>query len=480
MTAPHLNKLNLPVAHHREGQRHTIGSLRLTEHWFTVPATHGLYFGAGKDAAEEHPAANETITVFAREVVDASDQLTRPVDERPFMVYLQGGPGAASPRPTLDSGWVAHLAKTHRLVLLDQRGTGNSTPLSSATITARGDLEAQVRYLELFRADSIVADAEVVRSFLLAGRQDQRWSTMGQSFGGFLTLSYLSFAPYGLKDCRMTAGLAPIRTQIDQVYQATYSRMAERNEQYYSWYPEDRELARTIADFIGNEEVRMPTGERLSVQRFQMLGHYLGGNTRAHGLHYVLQSAFAEGPRRLSEQFLAAVSADVTHLARPLYAVLHESIYADGPADGSLPGVTGFELSPSPAPTGWSAARVGAQRPEFSPEASCLYFTGEHVFPWYFEQDPALVPLRDLAEALAEKDDWGRLYDHRQLAENQVPLAAAAYVPDVYVDYENSMATARWVKNTAVWTSATHHHDGLGQDGTLILDHLKNLLADMR
>lgn len=120
---------------------------------------------------------------------------------------------------------------------------------------------------------------------------------------------------------------------------------------------------------------------------------------------------------------------------------------------------------------------MAQRRADFSTTANPLFFTGEHIFPWYFTEDPALAPLQELAEALAEKADWGRLYDHQQLANNQVPIAAAAYTPDIYVDYAHSMETARWVGNTRVWTSTEHHHDGLGTDSSVILGHLKNLLS---
>lgn len=465
MVAPTLPIFPAPT--HRVGASHTIGSLKLTDHWFTVPAAHGLVFGKGADAAASSRFAKESITVFAREVTDTSPALTTGADERPFMVYLQGGPGGRGPGPVSDGGWIAELAKTHRLILLDQRGTGNSTPLSARALSSLGSPELQAEYCELFRADSIIADAEIVREFLLAGRTDRRWSTMGQSFGGFLTLSYLSFAPESVRDARMTAGLAPIRAHVDEVYRHTYERMAERNREYYGWYPEDEALAVRIAEHIAKNEETLPTGERLTPERFQMLGNYMGGNGRIHGLHYVLESAFAESERYLSDQFLASVSEQVSFQANPLYALLHETIYADGTD------------SPSPAPTAWSAARMHTERPDFAADAETLLFTGEHIFPWYYEQDPALRPLAPVAQLLAEKDDWGRLYDHDQLAANTVPLAAAAYRPDVYVDYEHSMNTANWVGATRVWTSETHHHDGLGQDGTLILGHLKNLLADM-
>ncbi len=470
----------LPEASYRKGAVHTIKNLRLTDHWFKLPLTHGLSYGKGHQASQDCPYAQDTITVFAREVVDTSAQLTYPPEKRPYLIYLQGGPGGMGPRPVTESGWVAELAKSHRLILLDQRGTGNSTPLSAATITAQGTPEQQAQYLELFRADSIIADAEKIRQILLSERQDQRWSTLGQSYGGFLTLSYLSFAPQGLKDCRITAGLAPIRSHIDRVYQHTLTQTAKRNRQYYSYYPEDIKQAQKINQFLRDHKVILPTGERLTDHRFQMLGVCLGANSRIHSLHYILESAFAEGPNRLSSQFLAAVSSRVSYESAPLYALLHESIYADGPQDGQLTDIPGQQLTPSPAPTNWSAARMAAQRPEFCPQAETLLFTGEHIFPWYYQEDPALRPLQDVAHLLAEKKDWGRLYDHEQLKNNPVPLAAAAYTPDIYVDYDHSMQTAQWVKNSSVWTSQTHHHDGLSADSTTILEHLKNLLANMR
>lgn len=49
------------------------------------------------------------------------------------------------------------------------------------------------------RADSIVADAELVREALMgkADPQHSRWSLLGQSFGGFCAIQYLSAAPQG-------------------------------------------------------------------------------------------------------------------------------------------------------------------------------------------------------------------------------------------------------------------------------------------
>ena len=48
-------------------------------------------------------------------------------------------------------------------------------------------------------------------------------------------------------------------------------------------------------------------------------------------------------------------------------------------------------------------------------------FTGEHIFPWMFEDYGALAPARDVAHELAAHE-WPRLYDPDVLAANTVPI----------------------------------------------------------
>lgn len=38
----------------------------------------------------------------------------------PYLLYLQGGPGFESPRPTEASGWISKACEEYRLILLDQ------------------------------------------------------------------------------------------------------------------------------------------------------------------------------------------------------------------------------------------------------------------------------------------------------------------------------------------------------------------------
>ena len=77
-------------------------------------------------------------------------------------------------------------------------------------------------------------DAEHIRRELGV----ERWSVLGQSFGGLCVMTYLSIAPEGLREAFVTGGLAPIGPRIDDVYRATYARTLERCRRYYERYPE--------------------------------------------------------------------------------------------------------------------------------------------------------------------------------------------------------------------------------------------------
>ncbi|WP_115787404.1 alpha/beta fold hydrolase [Arthrobacter silvisoli] len=430
------------TAGHTVGARHAFRGVRTVEHFFTVPLDHA------------HPGDAE-ITVFAREYVSA-DHTDAEAAALPWLLFLQGGPGGRGNRVTSLSGWMKAAAREFRILMLDQRGSGLSSPVDRNTLPLRGSAEEQAGYLAFFRADSIVADAELIRAALGAAP----WTVLGQSFGGFCALSYLSFAPAGLKEVLITGGLAPLQGPAERVYRATFERVAARNAEYFAWYPEDRERVTRIARHLELHEELLPDGSRLTPERFQMVGSFLGGNTRVDALHYLLEDAFVATPdgERLSDAFLEQVRAQVSRAANPLYAVLHESIYGQGQA------------------TDWAAWRVLGEFPDFRPDADAPLLTGEMVYPWYFEQDPALQPLREVAELLAAKPDWAPLYDLEQLAANTVPVAAAVYRDDIYVDFDLSMETAAAVRGLQAWTTADFHHDGIGEDGEGIFRRLLGMV----
>ena len=422
--------------------------MRTVEHFFTVPLDHGA---TGGDA--------ETITVFAREYV-AAGHSAEEAENLPWLLFLQGGPGGRGNRFGTLGGWSKAAAKDFRILMLDQRGTGLSSVIDRNTLPLRGNDADQADYLAHFRADSIVADAEAIRLAL----GSEPWTIYGQSYGGFCALTYLSFAPEALRQVLITGGLAPLTGPADDVYRATYQRVAARNAEYVSWYPEDREALERIARHLRSTPEALPDGSPLTVERLQMLGAFLGGNTRVDSLHYLLEDAFTDTPEgpRLSDGFLEQVHGVVSRGSNPLYALMHESIYGQG------------------QPTDWAAWRVLDEYPEFRPDAEPLLLTGEMVYPWYFDQDPALRPLREVAGLLAAKNDWKPLYDVRRLATNRVPVAAAVYSDDIYVDRKLSLETAATVRGLQVWETGDFHHDGIADDGEGIFARLLGMVASGR
>ena len=424
---------------------HTTGSLAwmqdgtgIKDHYFILPVDH------------QRPAA-EQLTVYAREyrAPDGAD--------KPWLLYLQGGPGGKGTRPTRVGGWLAEALKHYRVLMLDQRGTGLSTPINRHTLTQRGAPSAQARYLRHFRAPDIVADAEAIRAALDA----PPWVTLGQSFGGFCTLTYLSFAPEGVAGSMITGGLPPLQGPADQVYRATYGRMRARNREYFRRFPKDLETLSKVYRRVRDADNVLPDGSPLTVGRVQGLGMYLGGNTRIDALHYVLEEAFIPGTDDLSDTFLQAVYQQVSRATSPLYLVLHEAIYAQ----------------PGAQPTAWAAQRVLAEFPEFNPaKTDTPLLTGEMCFDWYTRLDPALRPMARATELIAEHANWGPLYDLEQLARNTVPVAALVYTDDVYVDRDLSMTSAAQVANLDTWESDQWHHDGISEAGGEIFRRLHDMI----
>jgi pimeloyl-ACP methyl ester carboxylesterase len=380
-----------------------------------------------------------TIEVFAREVV-APRQRHKAL---PWLVYLQGGPGGKAPRPANRSGWLGHALQDFRVLLLDQRGTGRSSPTSRHTLAALGSPEAQAEYLAHLRAPEIVADAEAIRREL-AG--DEPWTALGQSYGGFCALTYLSFAPEGLREVLVTGGLPSLDASAEHVYHATYPRVAAKTERFRERYPDDQAALDRIADLAADGRLVLPTGRRMTPERLAALGTAFGMSDGFERLHHLLDDAFEDAARdHVSDGFLQEVLVRTSFGSWPLYAVLQEAIYG----------------RPGSPPSRWAAQRVRDTLPDFDPAARPLAPTGEMIYPWMFEQDPALAPLRAATELLHEKDDWSPLYDVDRLGRNEVPVAAAVYHDDMYVDYGLSMQTAGRVRGLRAWVTSEFEHDGL-------------------
>ena len=416
--------------------------LLLTNHEFQIPLDHTVPDG-------------EQITVFGRELVAAGKEEA----DLPWLVFFQGGPGFGSPRPSRKDGWLKRALQDYRVFLLDQRGTGRSTPVNYQTLAHFATAQAQADYLKHFRADAIVHDAEWIRRRLVG--EDSPWSALGQSYGGFCLAHYLSAAPEGLREAIFTGGLPPLNHSPDQVYRATYQRVLAKNQRYYERYPGDVEIVRKITNHLATHTVELPGGGRLSPRRFQQLGIAFGASDGFEQVHYLLETAFvhtAAGPA-LSYNFLRGVENASAFETNPIYAILHEAIYCQETASR------------------WAAERVRAEYPEFDivPERP-VFFTGEMIYPWMFDEYEYLRPLKEAAEILATYNGWPRLYDGAVLQANPVPCVAAVYYDDMYVERALSEEMARAISGIRLWVTNEYEHNALRADGEKVLDRLLKML----
>ena len=379
-----------------------------------------------------------TIQVFLREVSDPE----RRHEDLPLLVFLQGGPGGKSPRPGAgDPPWLGEALKRFCVVLLDQRGTGRSTPVTANRMGAMTAAEG-ADYLACFGTDAIIRDCEHIRARVYGGAT---WTTLGQSYGGFLTLHYLSVFPEALDACLVTGGLAGLSATAEDVYRRTYPRVAAKNRRFARRYPHAVDMAARIADLIDSRAPVLPDGDVLTVRRFQTLGLDFGMAPGFENVLWMMDEAFdPDAESGLSEVFLSQVMAATSFAGNPLFVALQESIYAQNGAR-----------------TRWAAERVRAEHPAFDPSARPLLFTGEMMFPWMFEEIRALRGFRGAVELLAERPFARQLHDPAVLAANDVPVAAIVYHDDMYVDAGLSLDTAEALGNCACWVTNEFEHDGV-------------------
>jgi len=270
------------------------------------------------------------------------------------------------------------------------------------------------------------------------------WTLLGESYGGSIALTYLSDFPDRIDRVFISSGLlGPVSTAED-VVRDTLAMSMKKNAEYYESYPDDAEIIDRIVDHLGDREVVLPAGERLSPDRFRLLGLKFGFAGGLESVHRLVQSAW-DGDD-LAEDFLKAVAATTYLVSSPLF-YLQEYTYG-------RPGCA----------TGWAANRLYTDEPAFRPNARPFYFCGEVFFPWMFRQIAALQPFADVADELARYTEWTSLYDLEQLARNTVPVYAVAARDDLYIPVTQQVRTANLIGSCWLLLSADHSHEGLMND----------------
>eukprot|EP00986_Skeletonema_menzelii_P003701 scaffold1174_cov196-Skeletonema_menzelii.AAC.2 len=483
------------------------------------------------------------------------DDSSSSVDPSRMMLYLQGGPGFGCAAPisglslaSSSSSWAAAVLLSgkvtnadgksfQRIVLMDQRGTGKSSAICKQQLVKMfpdlflldktekegkvvgeefgGDSDARMMllqarqqkalkeatdYLSLFRADSIVRDAEWIREALTnpfpyvdddgndaaSVNGPQPWGgALGQSFGGFCLMTYLSSIQNPPELMYFTGGIAPMNTPVREVYDRLWLRVRERSWKYYEQYPGDVALVKKIVrKLLAHENsadpIILPSGGILTARRFLQIGLALGGSPGSSfaNIHSVINSAFVdEDSDEISNAFLKRIDYEQSFDDAPLYFLLHESIYADG--EGA---------------TQWAAnqsyeGHVQAN-PEFDYRVTCqednsnpTLFFGEMVFPFMAHGDFSELSnsgMRMLSEALAEKSDWLPLFCEANMRAALVDkkksrAAAACYYDDMYVDFECAMKLVQRgcpLEGVKVYVTNEYQHSGLRDDGANVINKL--------
>ncbi len=434
----------------------------LTEHqpglttrslWFDAPLRNGLDVPVAP--GDDHLGEQETVEVFARIVTATGGE------DRPYLVYLQGGPGGESPRPSTSTStpsWLQRALRDYQVVLLDQRGTGLSSPVGS-TVGAGGrspvviglgeqpSAQEQAARLRHYRADAIVGDCEVLRELLGI----EQWTVLGQSFGGFTSLHYLATHPDSLAGALITGGLPPVGHSAHDIYATTWELMAQKSEQHYRRFPGDRDRIRQLTDLAAQGQIVLPNGDVVSPARLRTVGHGLGMSFGSERLHHLLERDHR------SSAFAHDLLVCLPYAGRnPLYSVLHESSMADGVV------------------TDWAADRSLPDAVAADP----TLLGGEHLHRSLFSEDSQLAPFAEAADLLAQ-EQWPQLYPREALARADVPVAAAVYSHDAYVPRDLSIETAALLPDARVWETSEHEHNGLSS-GEDVVDHLIGLLHGTR
>ena len=232
-------------------------------------------------------------------------------------------------------------------------------------------------------------------------------------------MTYLSIAPEGLREAFITGGLPGLDATADDVYRVTYPRGRAKTRRTTQRYPMDAEQAQAGGPPPG--QPRGAAAGRCPAHR----GRPSRPGPDARQQHaaatpcttcWRTPSPAAGCPTRSWHRRRGQLS----FAEAPLYALVHEACYAQGAA------------------TRWSARADPGRVPRIRPgrgrgRRGPLLFTGEMIYPWMFEADPVLRPLRDGGGGDRPARTGRALYDPARLAANEVPAAAAVYFDDMYV-----------------------------------------------
>ena len=324
------------------------------------------------------------------------------------------------------------------MLMLDQRGTGRSTPIGHCRRLTPTSRPTDLAY---FRADSIVRDAELIRARLGV----DRWSVLGQSFGGFCVTAYLSIAPGGAArgaDHRRPAAVR--RAGRGGLRRHLRPHRSPRNRALLRALPRRPRRACGRCRLLDADDVRLPDGDRLTGRRLRQLGHVLGFSDGAERLHALL-----ELPQD-SLAFLHDVADRVRFARNPLYACSTR------------------RAGPTAAATRWAAERVRPPRTT-TPSCSPASTSSRGCFDDYGGARAAARGRRTAGRA-----GLAAALRRRPARRERGPGRGGDLRDDLYVERASRSRPPRSAR-PAAWLTNEYEHNGLRADGERILGRLLDL-----
>ncbi|KAL1850648.1 hypothetical protein Daus18300_012859 [Diaporthe australafricana] len=392
--------------------------------------------------------------------------------KRPIILYLCGGPGADNPpcRVPDMNRWLLH--RGYRILYVDYRGCGESSPVKAKSLKERGMSDQQMAdFIKQFCQDNIVRDLEAIRLCLSAQVEDNadsdassvRWTILGQSYGGYISLTYLSTHPEGLLEVFITGGLPPCGMDIEDYFKVEYAKIVAQNKLFYLAYPDAARLLRDVLgliDQIGPRNIPMTGRGYMSGQKLLTLGRQFGSKVGFPEVYHLLQKIYSDLTKtgKLAPDTIREFEGILHVDERPLYPILLEQTWCTG------------------GPTNWAAERVAADLEGFEylkidshgryPDPSetsvgqPIYFNANTYCRFHYDTHEELVDLKGAVEILAEHP-WESSYDFEQLAKNplQVPVYAMSFLQDMHLDLGVSGDTAAKVGGLRLVEDPGWHQD---------------------
>ncbi|TLD19767.1 hypothetical protein PspLS_09660 [Pyricularia sp. CBS 133598] len=395
----------------------------------------------------------------------------------PIFVYLCGGPGSGQQpdRHQLLNRYV--VTNGYQMLLLDYRGCGRSQPLtvdSVLTRTSRGrrrgssprsSSEEAVRAFQEVRQGNIVRDFEAVRRFLvdyIPGQRalEDRFVLLGQSYGGWIALTYVDRYPGSVRAVLLTGGMPPLGASPERVYARLFDEVARANELFYARYPDAVDVVRRIAagilraqDKRGIKRRRLTKRRRVeerygaddnvpSLATFASMGRLLGEPDGARKLYERLalidkHMASTGGPPRFEDMD--------THRFndRLPYAFDHE-IQCYVSTEGQTSNWAARAVRDGNAAYDWISSSTESKLAAVTESQEQMHFLGEAFMPEHADDYASLRALggRAFADEVVRAGQTETLFDMDRLRDNAVPVYAVIYRKDMYVDADLAVEAA--------------------------------------